>query len=435
MRRAIGVVALSLVFLGEGLAQEAPQPLTVDECVRLALERNRLVQAAREQAESARQSLKGTGAQRLPRVSTSASYVRFDEPQQTGSVGSGSSLGADAAGFGGIEETTTASVSVTEPITDHVGLHHSVELARLEAAITALDQASAENQVAFAARRAYYTALTFEKTVESVEQTIAEFESTLKLTRSLKEAGRVLQRDVNKADIAVERAKLELLRAQHALRTATSSLRDVLGLALDAPLSPAPTEEIEPFELALDECIATAHVERPDLRAGELRSEAAHRGVALARSAYVPSLGASLSYQWQDTDITESDESVIIGLNWSWDLWDWGRRRSAVRSAQADTRSAVLAFQNERNQVALEVERLWLALELARRKIEVAKKDWDYAVENVRVSREKYEAGTLLITDLLDDQTALNDARVAYYVAIYDYAIAFADLRRAMGRR
>jgi outer membrane protein TolC len=85
--------------------------------------------------------------------------------------------------------------------------------------------------------------------------------------------------------------------------------------------------------------------------------------------------------------------------------------------------------------VALEVERLWLTLGVARQAIAVAKKDWDYATENVRVSREKYEAGTLLITDLLDDQTQLNDARIAYYVAIYEYAIALADLRRAMGER
>ena len=326
-------------------------------------------------------------------------------------------------------------MSVIEPITDQIGLHYSVALAQLEATIAALDQAAAEDEVAFAARRAYHTVLTYEKTVESVEQTITEFESTLKLTRSLKEAGRVLQRDVNKADIALERAKLERLRADHALRSAGSSLRDVLGLALDAPLEPAPTEAIEPFEPTLDECIATAQVQRPDLRAVELRAEAARRGVALARSAYVPSLGASVGYQVQDTDVTESQDSFVLGLSWSWDLWDWGRRRSAVRSAQADTRAAALAFGDARNRVALEVERLWLTLDVARRQIEVAKKDWDYAVENVRVSREKYEAGTLLITDLLDDQTALNDARVAYYVAIYDYAIALADLRRAMGER
>jgi outer membrane protein TolC len=161
----------------------------------------------------------------------------------------------------------------------------------------------------------------------------------------------------------------------------------------------------------------------------------ARRGVALARSAYVPSVGASVSYQWQDTDLGGSEDGVALGLNWSWDVWDWGQRRSAVRGAEATSRAARLGYEDERSRVVLEVERLWLALRLAARTIEVAKKDWDYAIENVRVSREKYEAGTLLITDLLDDQTALNDARIAYHVAVYDYAIALADLRRAMGER
>jgi len=194
-----------------------------------------------------------------------------------------------------------------------------------------------------------------------------------------------------------------------------------------------PTEEVEPFGLTLEQCLAAASVQRPDLRASELRHAAARRGVSLARSAYVPSLGASLSYEWQDTDLTEADESVVVGLSWSWDVWDWGGRRSAVRGAEAAGRAARLAYDNARNQVAIEVERLWLAVELAARKIEVAKRDWDYAEENVRVSRAQYEAGTLLVTDLLDDQTQLNDARIAYYVAVYDYAIALADFRRAMG--
>ena len=433
MTRVVGFVLLALAFLGEGFAQEEVKVVTVDDCVRLALAGNRRVNAAREQADSARQSLKETGARRWPRVSTSATYAHIEGAEE-GSFLTGGGAGAFSPS-GGIEEYTSAGVSVTEPLADQVGLGYQVKIARLEAAIAALEQATAENEVGFAARQAYYSVLTFQKTVASVEQTVTEFESTLKLVRALKEAGRVLQRDVNKADIAVELAKLDLLRARNALRLANSSLRDVLGMELDAAIAPAPTEAIEPFELTFDECIATAHAGRPDLRSSQLGYEAARRGVGLARSAYVPSIGASVSYEWQDTDLTESEDSVTYGLSWSWDLWDWGGRRAAVRSARATQRAAYLAYRDGRNQVALEVERLWLALEVARRTITVAKKDWDYAIENVRVSREKYEAGTLLITDLLDDQTQLNDARIAYYVAIYDYAIALADLRRAMGER
>jgi len=442
MRCALCVVLLAVRACTQALGQTQPRTLTAEACAALAVEQNRLVRAAREKAESAHQSLKGTRAQRLPRLTTSVSYVIIDDGDSTavGSDGLGSTTaGAGSYGaFGGIEESTTASVSVIQPLADQVGLGHAVGIARLEATIAQLDEASVTNEAAFAARRAFYTVLTFEKTVESVEQTIAEFESTLDLTKKLKDAGRVLQRDVNKADIAVEQARLELLRAQNAFRSANSVLRDVLGLELDAELVLVPTEEVEPFGMTLEQCLAAASVQRPDLRASELRHAAARRGVALARSAYVPSLGASLSYEWQDTDLTEADDanrssSVIVGLSWSWDVWDWGQRRSAVRGAEAAGRAARLAYDNARNQVAIEVERLWLAVELAARKIEVARKDWDYAKENVRVSRAQYEAGTLLITDLLDDQTQLNDARIAYHVAVYDHAIALADLRRALG--
>jgi len=448
MRFRVGALMAVVGICAGAWAQEEVKPLTAADCARLALERNRLARAAREEAEAARQSLRETGALRLPRLTTSAFYQRYDEPTTSSLGGAGSPGGPGAApsaggssAFGGIEEIDTASVSLVQPLADQIGLSHAVGLARLEAAIAQLDEETALNATAFGARKAYYSVLTFGKTVESVEHTIAELEETLKVVRNYREQGRVLQRDVNKADIAVDQAKLGLLQAQNALQSSKSSLRDVLGLELagaDAPgaeLALAPTEEIEPFALTLEQCQAAAEVQRPELRASELRSAAARRGVSLARSAYVPSLGASLSYQWQDTDITRGDESAAVGLSWSWDVWDWGKRRAAVRGAQAAGRAAALGYENARSQVAIEIERLWLAVALARERINVAKKDWDYAEENVRVSDQQYKAGTLLITDLLDDQTQRSNARVGYYVAIYEYAIALADLRRAMGER
>ncbi|MBN1918555.1 MAG: TolC family protein [Verrucomicrobia bacterium] len=419
-------------------AQEETKPLTADDCARLALERNRLVRAAREQTEAARQSLRETGAQRLPRLTTSAFYQKYDEPSTAGTTGG---FGAGGSGAFGVEEISTADVSLVQPLAGQIGLRHAVGIARLEATIAALEQQAAENAAAFGARKAYYSVLKTEKTVESVQKTIEEFERTLEVVRNYREAGRVLQRDVNKADIAVERAKLALIEAQNALQSARSGLRDVLGLDLDAEtaregrLVLTPAEEIEPLALTLTGCLATAEVQRPELRASALRLAAARRGVALAKSAYVPSIGASLSYQWEDTDLTEMTESAAVGLNWSWDVWDWGKRRAAVRGAEASARTAAFAYDNERNQVAIEIERLWLAVALAGEKIGVARKDWDYAVENVRVSEQQYEAGTLLVTDLLDDQTQLNDARIGYYVAVYDYAIALAELRRAIGEQ
>jgi outer membrane protein len=435
MRLCVGILIGAVAFCASVLAQEETKPLTADDCARLALEGNRLVRATREAAEAARQSLGETGALRLPRLTTSAAYQKFDEPTTSFLGGAGGPGAGGSSALGGIQEVSTASVSLVQPLADQIGLSHAVGVARIEAMIALIEQATAENAAAFGAREAYYTVLTFEKTVESVEQTITELEATLKVVRNYREQGRVLQRDVNKADIALEQAKLSLLQAHNALQSAKSNLRDVLGIGRDAELALAPTERIEPFALTLEECLATAEVQRPELRASKLRSEAARRGVALAKSAYIPSVGASLSYQWQDTDLSAGDESAVIGLNWSWDVWDWGKRRAAVRGATASGRAATLAYENERSQVAIEIERLWLAVTLAREKIDVAKKDWDYAVENVRVSNQQYNAGTLLITDLLDDQTQLNDARIAYYVAIYDYAIALADLRRAMGER
>jgi outer membrane protein len=49
------------------------------------------------------------------------------------------------------------------------------------------------------------------------------------------------------------------------------------------------------------------------------------------------------------------------------------------------------------------------------------------------VNEERYKAQVSTITDLLDAQTLLAQARVNYYQALYDWNLARARLDRAVG--
>ena len=93
--RFVWCLAVLIGLSCPAMAGEAPLTLEADGCAALAVEQNRLVRAARQETAAARQSLKETGARRLPRLTTSASYVRISGADETAF-----GAGAGASGLG-----------------------------------------------------------------------------------------------------------------------------------------------------------------------------------------------------------------------------------------------------------------------------------------------------------------------------------------------
>ena len=94
-------------------------------------------------------------------------------------------------------------------------------------------------------------------------------------------------------------------------------------------------------------------------------------------------------------------------------------------------RQLVHAKEDVENGIRLEVKDAILDLETAEKNIPTTEKAVKQGEENLRVNEERYKAQVTTITDLLDAQTLLAQARVNYYRALYDHNLAKARLERA----
>lgn len=83
--------------------------------------------------------------------------------------------------------------------------------------------------------------------------------------------------------------------------------------------------------------------------------------------------------------------------------------------------------------IGLEVKNAMLEISTAAENIPTTEKALGQAEENLRVNEERYKAEVTTITEVLDAQTLLTEARVNYYRALYNHNLAKARLQRAMG--
>ena len=84
--------------------------------------------------------------------------------------------------------------------------------------------------------------------------------------------------------------------------------------------------------------------------------------------------------------------------------------------------------------ISLELKDAVLELETTEENIPTTRKAVEQGEENLRVNEERYKAQVTTITEVLDAQTLLTQARVNYYKALYNHHLAKAKLLRALGR-
>jgi outer membrane protein TolC len=165
------------------------------------------------------------------------------------------------------------------------------------------------------------------------------------------------------------------------------------------------------------------------------RVKNAENAMARATSGYLPTVAVGGAYQWNDHDqpLGSEGESYRVAAFLRWDLFNGGRRRSERARARHQVREAEELLEGLRKQAGFEVYRAYLAAEEARATLELARSREELAAEGVRIVGVRYENALSTVVELLDAQTALDQARAGAVAAANRYLTAVAELQFASG--
>ena len=117
----------------------------------------------------------------------------------------------------------------------------------------------------------------------------------------------------------------------------------------------------------------------------------------------------------------------------SWTFWEWGKTLNSVKEKESLKRQLEQTKHALIDNISLEIKKAVLDIDEADKNIPTTSKAVEQAEENLRVSEERYKAQVTTMTEVLDAQTLLTQARVNYYRALYGHNLAKARLQRAIG--
>ncbi|MFA0750154.1 MAG: hypothetical protein SLRJCFUN_000557 [Candidatus Fervidibacter sp.] len=430
MRRLSLVCAV--VSLASGISFS--QPMTLQECVEIALRTHPQVRLALSQREASvarlRQAqaqwrpelnLTGTQRQQGPTVSFIVPLPPPNPPREISVVR---------------PSTQLLNLELRQSIYDGGRFTANIRSARylLDASDASLQATRA--QLILQVTEAYADVLAAQAFEEVARQSVERVQAVLKTAKARLEAGVAPRFDVLRAEAELAAAQEQLLTAQNALALAKAALNQLLGRPTDAPLELTPLPEplapsVETLRAEMFLTQALAH--RPELLAAEAQVQAAQERVNFAKADKNPLLFLSSNYQRQTATGFSRDYSWSVNLIVQFPLFDSGRRESVVQEQEALLQQALAQREQLRRQIALEVEQAVRNYQVALQRLNTARAALASAEEAFRLARVRYEAGVGTQVEVLDAQVALTRARANEIQALYDAHKAFARLVYATG--
>jgi outer membrane protein TolC len=426
MKRQLGFLTLWLTF---SLAVNASESWTLERALDYALAHNPDARIAQQRIAAAQAGLEQANSAFWPRLQVQSSYTRTDNPMMVfGSILNQRAYPGPSLNFNDVPDVDDLNARgiVTVPL--YAGGRNVAgrQAAKASTEASKQDSAAVRNALGFEVSQTFYTVLKTRQFIHAAEAAVHSFETNLVVAQKRLDGGTLLKSDALDIEVRLAQSREDLVRARNANILAERALRNLLGIeggefavTDTAPVISAP--DAEDFS------------QRPELAAARERESAAQAQVRSSKSGYQPRVSAFGSLDHDYGWVTGGDgNSYTAGVMLQWDLWDGFSTRAKAREAKANLESAREEQRKLRLALDLEVEQARLELKAANERLAVSSKAVEQAEESASLTRNRFEQGLALSTQLIDSETALVAARVRRAEAESDQHIAIAALRKAL---
>jgi len=427
--RTITLLSLALLTsMAFSSSVRAAEPWTLESALDYALAHNPDARIAQQRIAAAQAGLEQANSAFWPKLQVQSGYTRTDNPMLAfGSILNQRSY-SSSLNFNDVPDVDNFNARgiVTVPL--YAGGRNVAvrQAAKANTAAAKQDSAAVRNALGFEVSRTFLTVLKTREFIRATEAAVNSYEGNLTVANKRLDGGTLLRSDVLDVEVRLAQAREDLVRARNANTLTERALRNLLGIE-DGEFIVADTAPV----------VSVPHSEdfsqRPELAAARERENAAQAQVRGSKSGYQPRVSAFGSLDYDYGWVTGGDgKSYTAGVLLQWDLWDGFSTRSKAREAKANLESTREEQRKLRLALNFEAEQARLELKAADERLAVSSKTVEQAAESAKLTRNRFEQGLALSTQLIDSETALIAARVRRAETESDQRIAVAALRKAL---
>ena len=389
-------------------------PLTVEQAVTMALENHLDIKKAinsEKQAEYALQSTQGSKGISID-ASNTFYLKRINYPANS----------------------STSAITLSLPLYTGGKNEGNIEIAKTDVTIAGLSLLKTRQDVKLNTSSAYYDVIEARKTQAVDQETVDNYVVHLNDVQAQYSVGNIAKSDVLRSEVELADAQQTLIKAKNSSEVAVNAFKNMIRWKSSETIEFVEDFQYVPFKQTMDECVAVAKEQRPDIKKYQLAIDEAEKTVEVTKADKKPAVSLTAATGWSSSVLPEDDnKEIYVGVTTSWNLFDGQVTNAKVKKALSAVDTARLELTAQEDSVELAVKEYYLGMREAEKRIETTKFAVHKADEDYFIAEAKYRVGEGVILDVIDAQLALTTAKNNYITAQYDYVTYKAKLENAMG--
>ena len=294
------------------------------------------------------------------------------------------------------------------------------------------DAESSIETVIYNVKVAYYNMVFAEIQKAVYEETVKDFELQLKQAKAYYEIGKKAKIDVTTAEYNLGNAKVNLIKAKNTLELAAVELANAVGIPELENVILKDKMNNKKYDVNFPTLIETAQASRPALLAAKKAMDAAELNVRAAKRAFTPDLSGFASYDHGGRQI-DSDYGYQFGVQLNYTAMNIMLLKKQVDEAKATYNKYVADYEQQKQNVYLEVKSAYISLLNSHDSLDVSKLALQQAKERQYLAFRRYQVGLGDAIEFKDSENTYLNAQLDYYNNLLNYNINAAELERVIG--
>lgn len=409
---------------------QTTQKINLQQAIDLSIKNSNNLKIADSKVLVASADVQEAKDRKLPNASVSASYLRLSSANVDLKSAQNNNRPSPK-----VNQAVYGIANVAMPLYAGGRIKYGIESAEYLEKAAKLNVENDKEAVVYNTIQAYTNLYKSSKSVTVINENLNASVQRDSLFSRLEQNGILARNDLLKAQLTTSNIELSLLDAQNNFTIANINMTLLLGLPENTLIEVDSsfvnvTQQLKPFM----EMENMALQNRKDVQAIAFQKKAAAVGVKVAKAEAYPTIALTGGYIAADIPkLITVTNAINIGLGVQYNIASLWKNNTKLTQARAKEVQLNATESLLNDGIKLQLNRDYQNYLFAQKKIDVYEKSIVQATENYRITKNKYDNNLVTITDLLEADVSLLQAKLNVTVAKADAALAYNKILSTTG--
>ncbi|OWK71539.1 TolC family protein [Pedobacter sp. AJM] len=418
------------------LFAQSTKELNINQAIELGIANSKNLKLSQNKIDQAVAKLEVVKDNALPSANANFIYNHAEIPTSTFTLpGGGSSLQLPKRA-----DAFVGTAAVQELVYGGGKLKYAKESTKLLADVARLDADKNKEEITYAVINTYYALYKVAQSKKVVDQNLESIAAQIKQAQRFFEQGIVTKNDVLRFQLQQANVTLNQMDIESNRKIINYNLDILLGLPDDTEVKIADPDASPKSVGSLNEYIAQAMTNRQELKQLDVQNKVADYNIKTIKANTLPTVavGANLYYINPSGSfippVNQYLMPVTVGATVSWNIGSLWTNRNKVSEAKIEQSAITVQKDILTDQVKTDINKNFQTYQVAVNKIQVLETSIAQATENDKLLASKYKNNVASVTDRIDAETLLYQAKINLEIAKADAGLAYYTLLKSTGK-